>query len=135
MAMIATTMLGRRSAVGVLFLLLLLLLVCVACAGQVLPITGSFLDPYYDARLTYSNGPGMKFTCPQWTLKMAEWRGLGLEFVVFQDVHDSRYGAYYPSKLPWMKPWQGQCQDVVKAVVDSGLKVFLSPEFVYNETD
>jgi Domain of unknown function (DUF4434) len=34
-----------------------------------------------------------------------------------------------------MKPWKGACADVVQAVIDSGLKVFLSPEFVFNETD
>jgi hypothetical protein len=57
-------------------------------APPVLPLTGSFVDPYYDNRLHYSNGPGLQFSCYDWSWKMEEWRQLGLEYVVFQDVHD-----------------------------------------------
>ena len=99
-------------------------------------ITGSFLDVYYDNRLKYSNLFVKNFTCLDWTRKMNQWNtAFGVDVVIFQTVHDSRFGAYWPTKLPWMKQWDGLCADVVGAVMRSNLKVFLSCEFVYNETD
>jgi hypothetical protein len=108
------------------------LLGAASLAQTVLPISGTFIDPLYDARLTSSNGPGLVFSCSDWTEKIREMR---LEVVVFQTVHDNRFGAFYPSRLPFMKPWAGRCADVVQAVLEAASKVILSCEFVGTEND
>ena len=71
---------------------------------------------------------------------MREWASLGLELVIFQAVHDARWGAYYASALPWLPPWNGTCTDVVEAVLAAadglpGMRVLLSAEFVVGESD
>ena len=64
---------------------------------------------------------------------------MGVSLIVFQAVHDDRWGAYYPSKLPFALPWNGSCTDVVGAVLDGadavGSRVLLSCEYMYNEDD
>ena len=94
-------------------LLVLLLAGCLAAPPlSLLSISGTFIDPLYDPRLSSSNGPGLEFSCDDWTAKIRE---MNLEVVIFQTVHDERFGAFYPSDLPFMSPWAGNCPDVVVA--------------------
>lgn len=64
---------------------------------------------------------------------------MGIDLVIFQAVHDERWGSYYPSKLPFATPWNGTCADVVGAVLSGadavGSRVLLSCEFVHSESD
>jgi hypothetical protein len=104
-----------------------------------LPISGTFLDPFYDQRLEYTNNATLAFSCSQWRAKVGEWAAMGTEYLIFQLVHDEAWGAFYPSQLPFMKPWAGRCLDVVGNVLQAseeyGLRVFLSCEWVDNESD
>lgn len=114
-------------------IILLVLFAALSSFGSLLPISGTFIDPLYDARLTSSNGPGFLFSCSDWTRKILE---MNLTVVIFQTVHDARFGTFYPSKLPWMRAWPGKCKDVVGAVLAAAeTKVFLSCEFVNTEDD
>ncbi len=87
----------------------------------------------------YANGPAHSFTCADWQTKVGEWATAGINLIIFQAVHDQRWGAYYPSKLPFASPWNGTCLDVVGAVLTGadivGSKVLLSCEFVHGEDD
>lgn len=64
---------------------------------------------------------------------------MGVDLLIFQAVHDARWGAYYPSQLPFAAPWNGSCADVVGAVLAGadavGSRVLLSCEFVHDESD
>jgi hypothetical protein len=104
-----------------------------------LPITGSFLDVAYDGRLKYANGPAHAFSCDAWAEKVGEWAAAGIDLIVFQAVHDQRWGAYYPSALPFATPWNGTCTDVVGAVLKGadavGSRVLLTCEYVHGEDD
>jgi hypothetical protein len=115
--------------------MLFVLLVSFSAAVKLLPISGTFIDPLYDARLTSSNGPGLSFSCADWRAKVREMGLFGTSTVIFQTVHDARFGAFYPSRLKWMKAWGGKCGDVVGAVLDAVQEVFLSCEFVNTEDD
>jgi hypothetical protein len=103
-------------------------------------LSGTFLDVAYDGRLKYANGPAYSFSCEQWEELVETWRSeLQLDFIIFQAVHDGRWGAYFNSDLPFLAPWTGKCLDVVEAVLNgadkSGVRVFLSSEFVGTEED
>jgi len=94
----------------------------------------------YDGRLRYANNATRAFTCADWGVKVGEWFALGVRLIIFQAVHDARFGAYYTSSLPFMSPWPGACADVVEAVLaaaDSltGMKVLLSAEYYGTEFD
>ena len=104
-----------------------------------MPLTGSFLDVAYDGRLKYANNATHAYSCADWATKMREWSSLGITLVIFQAVHDARFGAYYVSALPFMAPWPGACADVVEAVLaaadGAGMQVLLSAEYVGTEDD
>ena len=101
------------------------------------PITGSFLNVAYDARLAFSNSPAHAFSCSQWAAKAGEWGGSGLSLIIFQAVHDDRFGAYFPSAT--LPLWNGSCGNVVGSVLDgaqrAGARVLLSCEWAHNESD
>ena len=103
-------------------------------------IQGSFLDVAYDGRLKYANPASKSFSCADWGVKLREWHALGIRLVIFQAVHDSRFGAFYTSALPFMAPWPGACADVVEAVLAAadglpGMRVLLSAEYTGTEAD
>ena len=103
------------------------------------PITGTFLDVAYDTRMTYTNNVSFGLSCSGWAEKMSSFKTFGVDTVIFQAVHDARWGSYYPSSLPFMSLWGGRCGDVVEAVLNAtailGMKVFLSCEYVHTEFD
>jgi hypothetical protein len=47
----------------------------------------------YDNRLKYADAPAHDFSCAQWAAKTGEWMSAGINLVIFQAVHDARYGA------------------------------------------
>lgn len=111
-----------------------------AHALQLLPLSGTFLDVAYDGRLKYANNATPHFSCLDWGLKVREMHDLGIRLIIFQAVHDARFGAYYASALPFMRPWPGQCADVVEAVLAAadalpGMRVLLSAEYYGTEAD
>lgn len=110
-----------------------------AAAFPWLPISGTFVDVAYDGRLKYANGPAHAFSCDDWQAKVGEWARAGISLVVFQAVHDARWGSYYPSALPFAAPWNGTCADAVGAILSGadavGSRVLLSCEFVHGESD
>lgn len=103
------------------------------------PLSGSFIDVAYDDRLRYANTAAHAFSCATWSAKIKEWGDAGLDTVIFQAVHDARWGAYYSSTLPNMTLWSGACSDVVGAVLDGAesmnMSVYLSCEYVGTERD
>ena len=105
----------------------------------VMPITGTFLDVAYDERMKYTNKVSSSLTCSEWADKVDSLRRLGVDTIIFQAVHDARWGSYYPSKLPFMTSWSGACTDVVEAVLNAtsqrGMHTFLSCEYVHTEFD
>ena len=118
----------------------LLALCSLAQALQLLPLSGTFLDVAYDGRLKYANSATPHFSCADWGLKLREMHDLGMRLIIFQAVHDARFGAYYTSSLPFMAPWPGLCADVVEAVLAAadalpGMRVLLSAEYYGTEAD
>ncbi len=121
-----------------LFFFFWLFFVASVCFVRVRPITGTFLDVQYDSRLKYANPAAFNFSCADWESKMRDWVAFGIDLVIFQAVHDQRWGAYYASEIH--RVWGGRCTDVVGTVLRFGersgsLKVFLSSEFVQTDSD
>lgn len=108
-----------------------------ASGSAFLPITGTFMNVQYDARLTFANSAAFNFTCAQWRAKVAEWSVGGVSLIIFQAVHFDLYGAFFPS--PSLPHWGGVCGDVVGAVLDGaeavGSRVVLSCEWDHSEED
>lgn len=127
---------------GVLCGVLLLASAATAAAAPpagLLPITGTFLDVAYDERMTYTNNVSASLTCDQWVDKVVSLHSLGVDTIIFQAVHDARWGSYYPSSLPFMKLWGGACPDVVDTILNAtaanNMHTFLSCEYVHTEFD
>ena len=107
---------------------------------NIIPLSGSFLDVAYDGRLKYANSATPTYSCSDWGVKVREMYSLGIRLIIFQAVHDSRFGAYYTSSLPFMSPWPGKCVDVVEAVLSAAdalpsMQVLLSAEYYDTEAD
>ena len=68
---------------------------------------------------------------------MAELAALGLEYIIFQAVHDDRFGAFFNSSLH--PRWGGSCADAVGVVMGAaathGIKVWLSCEYTHTDAD
>ena len=101
------------------------------------PIRGSFLDIQYDGRLKYANNVTLQLSCAAWEGKVDEWASMGLHYLIFQAVHDERFGAYYNSSLH--KHWAGACPDAVGAIMRAAagrdIKVWLSCEYTNTDAD
>jgi len=122
-------------------------LLALLCAGAArssalvaLPLSGTWLDVAYDGRLKYANAVTPTLSCSQWGEKVDEMYALGIRLIIFQAVHDARFGAYYASSLPFMAPWPGACKDVVEAVLSAAdalpaMQVLLSAEYYGTEAD
>jgi hypothetical protein len=111
-----------------------------AATLELLPLSGTWLDVAYDGRLKYANNATLAFSCAAWGTKVREMYDLGVRLIIFQAVHDARFGAYYSSSLPFMRPWPGECADVVDTVMSAadglpGLRVLLSAEYYGTEAD
>jgi hypothetical protein len=108
-----------------------------ASAVSMQPIRGTFLDMQYDGRLKYANNVSTALTCTQWADKVNEFGRVGIRFLIFQAVHDDRFGAYYNSSLHSV--WKGQCSDVIgtvmKAAIGADIKIWLSCEFAHTDAD
>lgn len=101
---------------------------------------GTFIDVAYDRRLMYANELTWKMDCHRWERLAADWGVMGVTDIIFQAVHDARWGAYYPSTLPFLAPWNGTCPDVVGSAIrgaerQGAVKIWLSCEFVGTESD
>ena len=122
-----------------LLLSLLFLLCRLACFGQALPITGTFVNlPYQDVRNLYTNPPHLDNTDPMmWKAKIREMKDMGMEYLVFMSVANEQK-AYYPSKLmPWHYPsWrQSPVDAVMEAAAECGMKVFMSTGWAKDQDD
>lgn len=136
----------------VLFSLFVLMTVCcgnpvvesatatdVTVAGEVLPVTGTFINlPYQDVRNRYTNPPYIDNTDPQmWATKVAEMKKMGMEYLVFMSVANEGK-AYYPSGLmEWHYPkWRKSPVDaIMDAAAEHGMKVFMSTGWAKDQDD
>ena len=101
------------------------------------PITGTFIDIAYDGRLKYANNVTLRLTCEDWAAKIGEFAEFGIEYIIFQAVHDDRFGAYYNSSI--YASWQGECPDVVRTIMLAAarekIRVWLSCEYTDTDAD
>ena len=110
-----------------------------AAPVEVMPITGTFINLIYqDVRNKYTNPQYMDNTDPQmWAAKIAEMKGMGMEYIVIMAVANE-FKAYYPSKLlPWVYPlWRKSPVDaIMDAAAEHGMKVFMSTGWARNQDD
>ena len=111
----------------------------VTVAGEVLPVTGTFINlPYQDVRNKYTNPPHIDGTDPQmWAAKVAEMKKMGMEYLVFMSVANEGK-AYYPSGLmEWHYPkWrQSPVDAIMDAAAEHGMKVFMSTGWAKDQDD
>ena len=108
-----------------------------AAPSALLPITGTFWDFQYDGRMKYSTGVAASMSCHEWAGKVDELVSLGIDTLIFQCVHDKRWGAYYNSSF--LDHAKLGCADPVWSVMhkaaEVGIKIFLSCEFAGTDED
>ena len=101
------------------------------------PITGTFLDIRYDGRLKYANNVTLRMSCADWAGKIRELKVLGIGYIIFQAVHDNRFGAFYDSTIH--AHWKGACPDVVRTIMLAAahekIRVWLSCEYTNTDAD
>ena len=110
-----------------------------AVARDVLPVTGSWINLFYqDERNKYSNPMDMDNTDPvMWRAKVREMEALGIEYIVFMaTANDGK--ADYPSKLMPLA-YDSRRESPVSAIIDEaareGMKVFMSIGWAENQDD
>ncbi|MGN1245997.1 MAG: DUF4434 domain-containing protein [Muribaculaceae bacterium] len=110
-----------------------------AVAADVLPVTGSWINLFYqDERNKYSNPMDMDNTDPDmWRAKVREMKALGIEYIVFMaTANDGK--ADYPSKLMPLA-YDARRESPVSAIIDEaareGMKVFMSIGWAENQDD
>ena len=110
-----------------------------AVARDVLPVTGSWINLFYqDERNKYSNPMDMDNTDPvMWRAKVREMKALGIEYIVFMaTANDGK--ADYPSKLMPLA-YDSSRESPVSAIIDEaareGMKVFMSIGWAENQDD
>ena len=111
----------------------------VAAAQRPLPITGSWLNLFYqDERNKYTNPEAVDNTDPElWRTKIDQMHRMGIEYVVLMAVaNDGK--ADYPSGI--MPPaYPADRESPVEAILDqaaqNGMHVFLSIRWAENQDD
>lgn len=87
--------------------------------------------------LVTSPSPCVQNAPPASSGQVSELRSFGVDQIIFQAVHDERFGAYYRSAL--YPAWTGACPDPVRVVMTAaatdGVKIWLSSEFVHTDSD
>ena len=108
-------------------------------AGDIKPVTGTFINlAYQDVRNLYTNPLDVDMTSPQlWEAKVEEMHQMGMEYLIFMAVaNDGK--AFYPSGLmPHHYP-TGQTSPVeaiMDAAAERGMKVFMSTGWAENQDD
>lgn len=121
-------------------LLLVLLLSFLASAQQrPLPVTGSWINLFYqDVRNKYTNPENMDNTSPElWKAKVNQMHRMGIEYIVFMAVANDGL-ADYPSKImPHAYPLgkQSPVCAIMEQAEKCGMKVFLSIGWAENQDD
>ena len=119
--------------------LLSILLACSLQAADVLPVTGSWINLFYqDVRNKYSNPKDMDNTDPAlWRAKVREMHDMGVEYIVFMAVANEGQ-AVYPSKIMPLG-YNPDRESPVSAILDEasslGMKAFLSIGWAENQDD
>ena len=110
-----------------------------AVAADVLPVSGSWINLFYqDERNKYSNPMDMDNTDPAlWRAKVREMKALGIEYIVFMaTANDGK--ADYPSKLMPLA-YDDRRESPVSAIMDEaaleGMKVFMSIGWAEDQDD
>ena len=112
---------------------------CTAFATDTLPITGSFVNLFYqDVRNKYMNPAHMDNTDPEmWRQKVNEMHDMGIEYLVFMAVANEGK-ADYPSKIMPLN-YDAARKSPVTAIMDEaerlGMKVFMSIGWAQNQDD
>ena len=112
---------------------------CTESFAEVLPVTGTFINlAYQDVRNKYTNPPYLDNTDPSmWAAKIAEMKGMGMEYLVFMAVANEGK-SYYPSRImQWQYPtWRKSPVDaVMDAAAEHGMKVFMSTGWAKDQDD
>ncbi|MBO5806471.1 MAG: DUF4434 domain-containing protein [Tidjanibacter sp.] len=123
-------------------LTLALSLLCYAsllCAGEIKPVTGTFINlAYQDVRNRYTNPAGVDMTSPElWAAKVAEMSDMGMEYLIFMAVANDGQ-AFYPSRLmPHHYPAgrKSPVEAIMDAAAERGMKVFMSTGWAENQDD
>ena len=120
-------------------ILLSIVLACSMQAADVLPVTGSWINLFYqDVRNKYSNPKDMDNTDPVlWRAKVREMHDMGVEYIVFMAVANEGK-AVYPSKIMPLG-YNSDRESPVSAILDEasslGMKAFLSIGWAENQDD
>lgn len=121
-------------------LLLLALSATLLCQAQrTLPVTGSWINLFYqDVRNKYSNPEHLDNTSPElWRAKVTQMHRLGIEYIVFMAVANEGL-ADYPSRI-MPHAYSDDRESPVSAIIDEaekcGMKVFLSIGWAENQDD
>lgn len=110
-----------------------------ATAADVLPVTGSWINLFYqDERNKYSNPMDMDNTDPEmWRAKVREMKGLGIEYIVFMATANEGK-ADYPSQIMPLG-YDSRRENPVSAIINeaelAGMKVFMSIGWAENQDD
>lgn len=112
---------------------------CMESCAEVLPVTGTFINlAYQDVRNKYTNPPYLDNTDPSmWAAKIAEMKGMGMEYLVFMAVANEGK-SYYPSEImQWQYPtWRKSPVDaIMDAAAEHGMKVFMSTGWAVDQDD
>lgn len=121
-------------------LLLLSLFAALQCPAQrPLPITGSWINLFYqDVRNKYSNPEHLDNTSPElWRAKVEQMHRFGIEYIVFMAMANEGL-ADYPSRI-MPHAYSDDNESPVSAIIDEaekhGMKVFLSIGWAENQDD
>lgn len=123
------------------FIIVLSALLCftTAVAADVLPVTGSWINLFYqDERNKYSNPMDMDNTDPEmWRAKVREMQQLGIEYIVFMATANDGKADYPSSIMPLA--YDSRRESPVSAIMDeasrAGMKVFMSIGWAENQDD
>lgn len=110
-----------------------------AAASKILPITGSFINLFYqDVRNKYSNPQFMDNTDPElWKQKIIEMHNMGIEYVVFMATANEGRAAY-PSKIMPLayNPNRTSPVETIMNIADSlDMKIFMSIGWAKDQDD
>ena len=108
------------------------------CAADVLPITGSWVNLFYqDQRNRFSNPQDIDCTNPAlWRAKMCEMHSMGIEYAVIMAVANEGKACYPSQLMPHAYAHRQSPVDAIIASADSlGMKVFLSIGWAKDQDD
>lgn len=113
--------------------------ICSMEVGEVLPITGTFINlPYQDVRNKYTNPQHIDNTDPRmWAAKVAEMKKMGMEYIVLMSVANEGKSFYPSGIMEWQYPqWRKSPVDaIMDTAAELDMKVFMSTGWAWDQDD